>query len=286
MIAAWWIGAASAAELWWVPDDDTAAALRAALVTDWSDQPCEVVVGSRPDAAPGWTWDGETLTVHRADTRRLADADDAHVAVLFARTWQVRTEAPGWEQWLPAGEEELVADTGPVAPVVAVRAPPDPDQTPWSLGIGIGTRTLTQVPSLVPDLRVPVELVVGSWFVGADVSGDLSPWEMGTQPGLVSGVQDLWSATVRSGARTRGRTWMALGPGVQFRMASPTLARSGDVVSSYDRPVMAGVADLAIGQDLGVVRMGLHTWLRASYTLPVSAGVDLEVLVFAHERRR
>lgn len=286
MIGLGWVAAASAAELWWVPDDAAAVALREALSVDWAEQPCQVVVGRRPAAAPGWSWDGETLSVRRDGTERLADADDAHVAVLFARSWQIRTETPGWEQWLPAGDEELLTEAIELSPIAPVRAGPDPDQTPWSLGIGVGTRTMTQVPSMMPSVRVPAELVVGSWFVATDLAVDPTPWEMGSAPGLVSGIQDLWSVSLRSGGRTRGTTWMAVSPGLQFRMASPALARDGSVVSAYDRPVFAGVADLALGQDLSFVRLAMHTWLRTSYSLPVSAGVDLEVLAFVHERRR
>jgi hypothetical protein len=278
--------AAFGAELWWVPDEDTAGSLRSALVADWSDRSWEVVVGGKPDEAYGWTWNGDTLEVRTAETRRLADADDAHVAVLFARTWDLRTETPGWERWLPAGEEELLAESAPFPPTEAVRAPPDPDQTPWSLGLGLGTRTMTQVPSFVPSVRVPGELVVGSWILGADFAADPTPRSLVGAEGLVDGVKDLWSATVRSGIRSRGPVWMSLTPGLQFRSAAPTLARDGQAVAFYNRPAMAGVLDLGIGKDAGVLRLGLHTWVRTSYALPLSAGFDLELLVFAHERRR
>lgn len=299
---AWLAVAAPAAELWWVPNPQTAESLREALRTDWTASPVEVVVGGRPDTAFGWSWDGDTLAVRTAETQRVADADDAHVAVLFARTWNIRTETPGWEQWLPArppAEAATEPDTVAVAaagglipepeatalPSAALRsAPPPPsaeeralpddlelprhpapsrrhperDRRPWTLGLGIGARAMTQVPS-APSLQFPAELTVGAWVLTADLAADPSPWRLGNGVGLVHGVEDLWSATLATGGRFGGSTWMSVEPGVQFRVARPVLASRGHVIAQFDRPVAAGVVDLGIGHDLGFSRVALHT---------------------------
>lgn len=284
----WVYGSADAAELWWVPDADTASTLRSALAQDWREQPAEVVVGGRPEDAFGWSWDGDTLAVRSAEATRVADADDAHVAVLFARTWNIRTEAPGWERWLPAGEAPPPVALTPGPPDLEPRRPVGPrrapGQTPWSFGVGLGMRSIAGVPTW-PSGRMTLELAVGSWWSALDGSVELTPFRLGGA-GVVEGVQDLSTATLRSGIRSRGPWWWSAAPGIQFRYAAPALAVDGFVVSRFERPVLAGLVDFGVGRDWSVVRVGLHTWLRSSYTLPVSAGVDLDVVLFVHERRR
>lgn len=275
-----WIAAADAAELWFVPDPELADAVREATDTEWPEVEHQVVVGLRPAAADGWTWDGELLAVDAGATHREAEAADAHVAVLLARTWAIRTESPTWRRWVP----DLPAPTTTVLP--DLEPPPPPTAT---LATVVGIRVGAAQPGLGQTLLLGLE---GTWGVatlsldgGLGILRELRMESRGPFSGATTGYRDLRVDRAALGGsvglRSPGRIFVQGRAGYQERWLDNALIRDSRVVDRYVTAEAAFPVSTGVGVRLGLLRPALSGWWRTTLGLPPSFGADLEVAVVA-----
>ncbi|MCB9684781.1 MAG: hypothetical protein H6738_14730 [Alphaproteobacteria bacterium] len=278
-----WLAVADAAELWFVPDPQLADEVREATVAEWPEVEHEVVVGTRPPQADGWSWDGQLLTVDAGATHREADASDAHVAVLLARTWAIRTESRTWRRWVP----DLPP---PPAPAPLPDLDP-PVRTPLvaTLATVVGVRSALGQPGLGQTLLLGIEGTLGPVTLSLDSGVGLLP-ETRMEAGgpFTSATTGYRSLQVDGGAlggslglRSPGTVFVQGRVGYQERWVVNGLVRDRRVVDRYTTAEPAFPVAFGGGVRLGLLRPALSGWWRTTLERPPSFGLDLEVAVVA-----
>ncbi|MCA9491867.1 MAG: hypothetical protein KC621_18170 [Myxococcales bacterium] len=275
----WW-AVADAAELWFVPDTELADEVRDATDAEWPEVEHEVVIGPRPPDADGWAWDGQLLVVDAGATHREAEASDAHVAVLLARTWAIRTESPTWRRWVP--------DVPPPTPTRLPDLEPPPRRAPAITGATVvGVRSAVAQPGLGQTLLLGLEGTLGLATLSVDLGiGLLRQARMessgpfsGASTGYRSLVVDANTFGGSIGLRSPGTIFVQGRTGYQERWVDNALIRSGTLVDRYTTAEAAFPVALGGGVRLGLVRPALSGWWRTTLGRPPSFGADLEVAV-------
>lgn len=281
--------------LWYVPDEPAADGVRAAMAVDWPDRGAEVRVGARPSEEAAVEWDGATVRAWSPEGVRVAAAGDAHVAVLFARTWTLELEAAGPERFLPGPLPEPEAWVPPPPPDARVSTTTSGSSTSVARpvptgrthqGFGLGTRQSLDEP-LSPRARGVAEIARRSAFadlsatvwMASDVGGYVSRTKGGEQ--VVELAVDRAAFTVVAGWRREGRLplYLYAGPevrAIEWRLYFEGLSRGG--VEPGLAPAL--VVGAGAGRVMGLVELRAMPYVRATTVDPfVTAGLNLDALV-------
>jgi hypothetical protein len=270
------VSAAFAAETWWVPDQERADQLSAAAREEWPAIEHIVRVGERPTGQPGWVWDGATVSVVAEGADRIADATDAHVAVLLGRTWAIHAETPAWEGFLPA--PILVAEIEPPPPLATA----EKRHSRLAMGLRLGTRTAVGEP--YPLQGVHTGLTIEKGHVWTEIDGYLGAGipirGQYTLFGTGNGVHDVIYDRATIGFdlgwkgidKRYGFGWI----GPQARAAEHWLYVDRFPESDYSTERFAMEGGAGFGLDGRHFRADLAAWARITAGLPPSLGVALD----------
>lgn len=273
----WFAALAGAAETWWVRDDAAAAQLAEATRTEWPAVEHRVVVGVRPSGEEGWTWDGQVISVLGDGAARSAEASDPHLAVLLARTWQIRTE-----EVVEVAFQARTAVPVPVAPV----------RPRWTFGLRGGTRTAFGEPFPLQGGRFAVTLEKGHvWseidaYVGFGIPIRGSFSVLGVDDGVQAVLYDFANVGFDLGWRGTGDHYGLVWAGPQVRGVRHWLYDDRLPVAEYVST--HGAMEIGAGYGLAGrrLRADLSGWARVTAGLPLTLGVQLDAgWMFVRARR-